>query len=474
MGRDRSAKRQFFGQAPPRDVDGDAIPDAAEVHGVDDDGNGSVDVDLPAMGADYEHKDLFVEVDAMDGRRLENAALAEVVSSYGRAPVDNLDRTGGIDLHVDNGPRSVMDPARGRRWGDLSDADTIGWRRRFVQSGEPWTAFDKVKASHFDSARRPYFRYALSVHEISKEQTAAGWARGAARPEKSSNFILALGSLCPGGMARCPLTTAEAAGVFMHELGHTLGLGHGGPSDDVNRKPNHLSVMNYFFVLSGLLSTTGGSVFDYARATGIPDINEKALTEQSGLQAPGGLPFITLRFCPDTSGPSLPTAFNTALDLDCDQQVEPGTVPGSLNGDDVAETLSSRPEWDALHFQGGEVGAAGPSAPAEMAVGRPEASVKQWLAYSAALRRDRRRPRVRLTLKRRSGRHIVRAVAQDDRGLDRLVVRIGRRQRAVASRLGRRKLTLTLRPGRRANQAQVIALDRAGRYSAVRRVSLKP
>ena len=32
----------------------------------------------------------------------------------------------------------------------------------------------------------------------------------------------------------------------MHELGHTLGLQHGG-ADDVNLKPNYLSVMSYAF-----------------------------------------------------------------------------------------------------------------------------------------------------------------------------------------------------------------------------------
>ena len=37
----------------------------------------------------------------------------------------------------------------------------------------------------------------------------------------------------------------------MHELGHNLGLRHGG--DDLpNFKPNYLSVMNYSFQLTGL------------------------------------------------------------------------------------------------------------------------------------------------------------------------------------------------------------------------------
>src|SRR6185369_4859250 len=36
------------------------------------------------------------------------------------------------------------------------------------------------------------------------------------------------------------------AGIVMHELGHNLGLRHGG-FEDTNYKPNYLSVMNYAF-----------------------------------------------------------------------------------------------------------------------------------------------------------------------------------------------------------------------------------
>ena len=50
------------------DQDGDGIPDAWELSGIDVNQDGIVDLDLTKLGASPFHKDLFVEVDAMQGR----------------------------------------------------------------------------------------------------------------------------------------------------------------------------------------------------------------------------------------------------------------------------------------------------------------------------------------------------------------------------------------------------------------------
>jgi hypothetical protein len=59
-------------------------------------------------------------------------------------------------------------------------------------------------------------------------------------------------------------TAREQAGTLMHELGHNLGLRHGG-CDDTNLKPEYASVMNYEYQMEGV--TRGGmrGVVDYAR-----------------------------------------------------------------------------------------------------------------------------------------------------------------------------------------------------------------
>ena len=58
-------------------------------------------------------------------------------------------------------------------------------------------------------------------------------------------------------------STREQSGTFMHELGHVLGLGHGGDSG-INLKPNYLSVMSYAFQLG--IPTSSGSRIDYSRS----------------------------------------------------------------------------------------------------------------------------------------------------------------------------------------------------------------
>ena len=50
----------------------------------------------------------------------------------------------------------------------------------------------------------------------------------------------------------------------MHELGHTLGLGHGGNAVP-NCKPNYLSLMNYVFQLGGLIDAEGNATCGFLR-----------------------------------------------------------------------------------------------------------------------------------------------------------------------------------------------------------------
>ena len=85
---------------------------------------------------------------------------------------------------------------------------------------------------------------------------------------------------------------ASLAGTFMHELGHTFGLTHGGGPDKlIEYKPNFISVMNYFHYApwTGLTAqgTTGRDAWtlDYSRHA-LSSVNEEELYENQGLQGP--------------------------------------------------------------------------------------------------------------------------------------------------------------------------------------------
>ena len=130
-------------------------------------------------------------------------------------------------------------------------------------------------------ARKLAYRYALFAH---REQ--AGHA-GAADPGGDA-FLVTLGDFPredimlgggsgPDGCNRqydACVAQLEAA-VFMHELGHTLGLLHGGDKTGENDEPNYLSVMNYWYLTRVPLNSRP---LDFSRKTPLAR-NEAAFDE---------------------------------------------------------------------------------------------------------------------------------------------------------------------------------------------------
>jgi hypothetical protein len=102
---------------------------------------------------------------------------------------------------------------------------------------------------------------------------------------KRGNFLVTLGASnwAQDSTGHNVGSRRQQAGTIMHELGHTLGLGHGG-GDGTNCKPNYLSVMNYSFQTRLIPNPTlPQRRLDYSRQA-LPDLNEDALDENLGIQ----------------------------------------------------------------------------------------------------------------------------------------------------------------------------------------------
>ena len=264
------------------DADGDFILDGWERNGFNADGDASIDVNLPVMGANPGRKDLFVELDCLvdsDGTADDHShcpvpgAIQTVVQSFADAPVNNIDGSTGIQLHIDVGPLygfgGVTNVPRAAApagsvtgtFGDyggggnqIAEAGNtvVDWDGAAGNAATNFFALKGAPGNNFNSNRDLIFRYGLFVHQTNARQAAndctSGWAKGI----PGVNFLVSLGGT-DGSANPCWGTTAgglsvgsqnQQAGTLMHEFGHTIGLGHGG-NDGFNNKPNYLSVMNY-------------------------------------------------------------------------------------------------------------------------------------------------------------------------------------------------------------------------------------
>lgn len=421
------------------DTDDDGLLDEWETTGIDTNGDGTVELNLPAMGANPNHKDIFIEIDAMPAHAIAQSAINTVVASFAAAPVTNPDGTTGITMHVDNGPTSIMNPVTGATWGALSRATTTipetAVLGTFVGPNYSWAAFDVLKAANFPAERAPAFRYAISGHQYG---SAANTSSGIARGISGSDFLVTLGAFCAVG--DCSGTVAQQTGTFMHELGHTLNLRHGG-NDNINRKPNYLSIMNYSFQMSGLTVGGVGGRYDYSRfgPAVLPALNEAALNETIGFGAvPGAVLPAVNTFSSVTGCATAPfwrvVPLTGAIDWNCNGSATDAAASADINRETPAApltTLNAFDDWAGLRIRGGAIGGFGFSLASETESIEPPKQILQETAQIVA--GDAVAPTVKQTLKRtkkranRRARLKVRRIqvtltARDNKGLESLIV----------------------------------------------------
>ena len=318
-----------------KDSDGDGLLDVWEAKGYDHDGDGKVDVDLKKLGADPKKKDIFIAYAWMRARSGESlsheptaAVLKDVADAFARAPVENPDGSTGIAVHFRN----------------LGGVD-------HVEDLNPvWTGFDAIMDPLLTAAERRIYRRMLNAHAYN-----GGGSSGIARDIPASDFVESLGKFSSN-----PGTQIQRAGTIMHELGHTLGLRHGGV-DHVNYKPNHLSVMSYNHQLDWLIRD-GAPFLDYERFS-LGDIDETALSEPAGLEAAGAeteLARYGVRWShPFFSGLlSKTTGANANVDWNVSGAIDASAFAQDVNRSGARTVLRAGfVEWDNVILDGGLVGA---------------------------------------------------------------------------------------------------------------------
>lgn len=328
------------------DSDGDGLLNSWETIGIDVNRDGKIDLSLKALGANPLHKDIFVEVDYMQFHKPKSQAITNVINSFAKADVTNPDRRPGITLHV------LVNE-------QIPHQNTINGLSGVAAIKNKWFGFAIERASanaaNIIAAKKLVLHYGLFVHSLA----GGSWSGIGELP--GNDFIVSLGSNVWGVD---PVTghrvgsLEQQRGTFMHELGHNLNLRHGG-GDNINRKPNYLSVMNYLFQMA---STVASRPLDYSRCI-VASLNENSLREPAGIgrSCPPGLwTFI--------QAINLLVRTGTPIDYNKDGDKVDIGVAKDLNGDAAPSTLVGYDDWAKIlyNFRTVSAGASGSAAGANV------------------------------------------------------------------------------------------------------------
>ncbi|WP_188190086.1 CARDB domain-containing protein [Nonomuraea sp. SYSU D8015] len=352
------------------DLDGDGIHDVIERFGIRDK-TGKMVYDLKAMGAHPCRKTIILTIDYMKSpaqdHKPKDKAIEELKAAFGAAPVNPVRPC----------PYDVADPAVGVDFLYI-EGKQIAHRQEMHLDDY----FREVREDNLNPLLRPYAHYAVFAHLL------AGGALDDSGYccESDKDFIVTLGNwrtLCiaPGtdgtleskeagddtvignqidvgtngdcetqaattdeqflpkgtGKENARVgTVRDQSSTIMHELGHSLGLNHGG-GDRTNNKPNYLSVMNYSFLPGGIPTGPGRDPvrrLDYS-SEDLPDLHREQLDESRGIQDgtdhthwkdPKG----TLQTGPGRG----PLNWNWNFDATSKPIIDPPTVNVDINADD--------------------------------------------------------------------------------------------------------------------------------------------
>jgi uncharacterized protein DUF4114 len=361
------------------DTDGDGLWDDWETGGIKDPVTGATLLDLPALGANKNVKDIFVHLDYMDcGHGTPDpagcaASHVHTPDSTALTKVTNAFSAKGITVHFDTSPV------------DHAQYTSITGKCNFDMPVDASAKdFDAVKKnwSILNPGRRFVYHYGLIAHQIKQGTTASGATGCSETP--GNDFLVTLADLADGPVG----SIQEQAGTIMHELGHNFDLHHGGgpactplpdcvlTMDSLDHKPNYLSVMDYMYQLTGIPCDSGcgtavsptGRV-DYS-SSALSAIDETSFKETDGVGLASGTstdhilyycpaPGDTTFTCPTSGSPGAVGALvsypgvpvDGSIDWSCNTTIESGPICGdTLDNTVTQDKLSGYNDWGNLAF----------------------------------------------------------------------------------------------------------------------------
>ncbi|AOW12377.1 hypothetical protein LPB72_07995 [Hydrogenophaga crassostreae] len=322
------------------DADNDGLPDPNEMPGATYNG-----LNLYSMGARVNQRDIFLELDHMD-----SATVDLVPQIAAMQTLKDVFAAHGFALHIDVGNvfSAEFNPAQfnlGQVSGKVPYEACLGWGVGdcATNSSTHYRTIYDWKWQHFDVRRRAIFHYGLIGNAAAQGEGGRGELFG-------NDFSVTSGAGGGGNV-----------GVLMHELGHNLGLQHGG-DEATQYKPNYLSVMNYLY--SWHVPPQGNSVwpfrkwkYSFGNSAGMYVCSAGSTDPNCAAQLPysfnysegGGLPLneSSLYESSNVGRGALPGVY---ADWDENGSLTANPIARDLNQDGLLAVLTDHNDWAAINL----------------------------------------------------------------------------------------------------------------------------